>query len=261
MDLATRTYLSVSALMSCLFGATIAHAQDSTGSDKATSDGSDAGDEYVRDVPRVDADELDTAFRALKRNDSLQFELANPIPAEPPSEFSIAMGKFFGAIFEILLPILRIAFWLGAAALVAGILYLIGRAIYETRFAGGDKVVTDTAPDIPLYQPAQAQAQILLDEVEQLAAEGRYGEAVHVLLFRSIQDIDRNRPNVVRRSLTAREIGQLSVLTPEARQAFSTIAGVSELSHFGGTPIGRTGFETARDAYSALTNTAPRRRR
>lgn len=143
-----------------------------------------------------------------------------------------------------------------------GAVYLIGRAIYETRFAKPSKEA-ESEPDIALYQPAKAQARILLDEVDKLAAEGRFGEAVHTLLFRSIQDIDRNRPNVVRRSLTSREIGKLSVLTVGARTAFSTIAGVSELAHFGGVAVNKSGFETARAAYAALTGqtSEPRRSR
>jgi len=136
--------------------------------------------------------------------------------------------------------------------LAAGAVYLIGRAVYETRFAKPAIKKTEE-PEIPLYQPAQAQARILLDEVDKLAAEGRYGEAVHTLLFRSIQDIDRNRPNVVRRSLTAREIGSLSVLTPEARTAFSTIAGVSELAHFGGVSV-NTSRRACRAAKAAAVN-------
>ena len=135
--------------------------------------------------------------------------------------------------------------------------------IRDSRFAA-PKEKEEEAPEVPLYQPAQAQARILLDEVDKLAAEGRYGEAVHTLLFRSIQDIDRNRPNVVRRSLTSREIGSLPVLTQEARTAFSTIAGVSELAHFGGVSVNKAGFETARTAYAELTGqtpAAPRRSR
>ena len=138
-------------------------------------------------------------------------------------------------------------------ALILGAVYLIGRAVYETRFALPVIKKDEDAEEIPLYQPAEAQARILLDEVDRLAAEGRYGEAVHTLLFRSIQDIDRNRPNVVRRSLTSREIGSLSVLTMEARRAFSTIAGVSELAHFGGVSVNEAGFQTARNAYADLT--------
>ncbi len=211
----------------------------------------------------VDEESLDAAFRALKRNESYQFELAEPIPAKPPSAFSKMIAAFFEGLFKILAPFLRIIFWLGIGALVLAVVYLLGRTIYETRFARPKTSDATDEPDIPLYQPAKAQAQILLDEIDRLAAEGRYGEAVHVLLFRSIQDIDRHRPNVVRRSLTAREIGQLTVLTPEARKAFSTIAGVSELSHFGGKPIGAAGFQTARAAYTNLTGgaDAPRRRR
>lgn len=203
-------------------------------------------------------DDIERAYRAIKRDTDYQFELADPIPRRAPSAFEKALGQFIGSIFSFLSPLLKIAFWLGLGALAMGAAYLIGRAIYETRFA---KLPTtkEADPEVPLYQPAEAQARILLDEVDILAAKGRYGEAVHTLLFRSIQDIDRNRPNVVRRSLTSREIGKLSVLTAHARTAFSTIAGVSELAHFGGVAVNKSGFETAREAYAELTGqtTAP----
>ena len=197
-------------------------------------------------------DDIESAYRAVKRNEAYQYDLAEAIPRKPPTAFERAIGRFLNAIAKILVPILEIIFYIGIGILAAGAVYLIGRAVYETRFAKPAIKKTEE-PEIPLYQPAQAQARILLDEVDKLAAEGRYGEAVHTLLFRSIQDIDRNRPNVVRRSLTAREIGSLSVLTPEARTAFSTIAGVSELAHFGGVSVNQIGFETARRAYTDLT--------
>lgn len=212
-------------------------------------------------IAQTDAD-IEQAYRAVKRDDAYQYELADPIPRRPPSAFEKALGRFFDVIFSFLAPLLEIIFWLGLGVLGMGALYLIGRAVYETRFAVPKKE-TEESPEVPLYQPAQAQARILLDEVDKLAAEGRYGEAVHTLLFRSIQDIDRNRPNVVHRSLTSREIGSLSVLTAKARTAFSTIAGVSELAHFGGISVNKSGFETARSAYAELTGqtSAPRRSR
>ena len=207
-------------------------------------------------------DDIERAYRAVKRDESYQLELAEPIPRKPPSAFEKAIGEFFNAIFSFLGPLFQIFFYLGLGALILGAVYLIGRAFYETRFAK-PTIKKKEEPEVPLYQPAQAQARILLDEVDKLAAEGRYGEAVHTLLFRSIQDIDRNRPNVVRRSLTSREIGSLSVLTVEARTAFSTIAGVSELAHFGGVSVNKAGFETARKAYADLTGqtSAPRKSR
>lgn len=230
----------------------------------ATAQTSDAQIETSVAEPTVlqTADEIERAYRAVKRNDVYQYELAEPIQRRPASAFEKWLGRFFGGIFSFFAPLLEIIFWLGLGALALGAAYLIGRAVYETRFAKPALKEKD-APDVPLYQPAEAQARILLDEVDKLAAEGRYGEAVHTLLFRSIQDIDRNRPNVVRRSLTAREIGALSVLTAEAQTAFSTIAGVSELAHFGGVLVNKAGFETARQAYAELTGqtTAPRKSR
>lgn len=205
-------------------------------------------------------DDIERAYRSVKRDEAYQYELAEPIPRRPPSAIEKAIGRFFNAIFSFLAPLLQIAFWIGLGGLALGAVYLIGRAIYETRFAKPSKE-TESEPDVPLYQPAKAQARILLDEVDKLAAEGRFGEAVHTLLFRSIQDIDRNRPNVVRRSLTSREIGKLSVLTVGARTAFSTIAGVSELAHFGGVAVNKSGFETARAAYAELTGQTPEPRR
>ena len=53
-------------------------------------------------------------------------------------------------------------------------LYLIGRTIYETRFAKPVKKEKHEDPEIPLYEPARAQARILLDEVDRLAAEGKF---------------------------------------------------------------------------------------
>ena len=212
-------------------------------------------------TPTLSEDDIERAYRRVKRDEAYQYELAEPIPVRPPSAFERWLGKIFGAFFSVLAPLLEIIFWLGIGALAVGALYLIGRAIYETRFAKPNQAKKEEKADIPLYQPAEAQARILLDEVDKLAAEGRYGEAVHTLLFRSIQDIDRNRPNVVRRSLTAREIGSLSVLTDNARTAFSTIAGVSELAHFGGVSVNEAGFKTARKAYADLTGQTQQTRR
>lgn len=216
--------------------------------------------EEISNYPVYDADLLQDSYREIKRDDAYQFELAETIPPKPRSAFSKWLGRVFGGIAEFFSPLFSLlayifvyGFWIGVGALILGALYLIGRAIYETHYAKPTKKTKDGEPEIPLYQPAQAQARILLDEVDRLAAAGKYGEAVHTLLFRSIQDIDRNRPNVVRRSLTAREIGNLTVLTSQSRQAFSTIASVSELSHFGGTPIGQSGFDIARKAYADLT--------
>ena len=188
------------------------------------------------------------AFRAMKRDDKLQFEL--PPAPEPPTlgwleNFFKGLAKFIEAI----MPLLKIIFFMGIGAIIALILYAIAKVIYETRFNQNPKEVVEDAPP-PLYTPDQDQARILLEDVDAMAAEGRYEDAVHELLFRSIQDIDIRRPNTIRRSLTSREIAALKILTPETRQAFATISGVVETSYFGGQKIDKAEFDICRAAYA-----------
>jgi len=203
-------------------------------------------------ITRVDDDKFQQTFRKLKRNDSLQFELTEAPPLPETPSWLKALGEFIGAIFEFLGPILYVLFYVGLGAIVMGIIYLLATTLMAAHFARREK--TEETTDTPLYQPEQAQARILLAEIDALAAKGEYGQAVHILLFRSIQDIDANRPNIIRRSLTSREIGQLSILTPQARSVFSNIASIVERSFFGGQDIGRSDFNTARAAYAELTD-------
>ncbi len=202
---------------------------------------------------RVDDEQLKDAFRSVKRNDSLQFDLPDA-PKPPKIGWLEKLGEWLASLFKALGPILEIVFWIGLGCLLMGAIYIIAQTIYAAVQAGRLKeksVKTDAPP--PLYEPEQKKARILLEEIDALAAQGRYDEAVHVLLHRSIQDIDSNRPNVIRRSLTSREIGTLSILTEKAQTAFSSIAQIVEHSFFGGHSIGKIEFERAREAYSALT--------
>lgn len=194
------------------------------------------------------SDVFDDAFRAMKRDDKLQFDLP-PAPEPPKLGWLENFFKGLAGFIEAILPLLKIIFFVGIGAIIALILYAIAKVIYETRFKREAKeAVKDTPP--PLYTPDQDQARILLEDVDAMAADGRYEEAVHELLFRSIQDIDIRRPNTIRRSLTSREIAALKILTPETRKAFATIGGVVETSYFGGQIIGKAEFDICREAYA-----------
>lgn len=195
-------------------------------------------------VARNSDDAFDEAFQSMKRDDKLQFDL--PPPPEPPKlDWLEKVIQFIAKI----MPVLEVLFYLAVGAIVLFILYSIAKVIYETRFEQKEKKVEEVVPP-PLYTPDQEQARILLEEVDALAAEGKYKEAVHELLFRSIQDIDIRRPNTIRRSLTSREIASLEILTPTTRQAFATIGNVVETSYFGGQEIGQKEFDVCRAAYA-----------
>ena len=199
-------------------------------------------------------DDFDAAFRALKRNDALQFELPEPPPEIPeekpdPPGWLEWLGNLLDAIFSFLAPLLEYIFY-GLVALGVGIiLYYILREVIRIRRPAPTMKTEAPAARTPLYAPTTDEARVLLETVDALAAKGLFAEAVHTLLYRSIQDIELKRPNMIRRSLTSREIAGLDILQIEARQAFSLIGRVVEASYFGGQPLGEADFQKCRAAY------------
>jgi len=107
------------------------------------------------------------------------------------------------------------------------------------------------APNL-LWRPSAAHARQLLRESDALAAEGRYSEAVHLILLRSIEDIAERRPRAVRPTLTSREIGGLPALPEDARAAFAPIVRVVERARFRGETIGQGEFEACRRQYESF---------
>lgn len=99
------------------------------------------------------------------------------------------------------------------------------------------------------WEPEAAAARRLLDEAESLAGEGQFDKATHLLLYRSIEDIKKRKPNLLRPSSTSREIGRFDGLPQTARAMFEIIAGQVERSVFKATPIGEEGWTRSRDAY------------
>ena len=180
------------------------------------------------------------------------------LPAAPPVDVKDdkdlpgwleALSKILDAFFSFLAPFMQVIFY-GLLALAVGvILYYILREVIAIRMPEKKAEGPKAAEPAPLYAPDMEEARVLLESVDALAAAGQYEEAVHTLLFRSIQDIDLKRPNTIRRSLTSREISGLDILTPEARGAFSLISKVVENSFFGGHKLGPEDFQRCRDSY------------
>ncbi|WNO54779.1 hypothetical protein [Stakelama saccharophila] len=102
----------------------------------------------------------------------------------------------------------------------------------------------------PDWTPDPGTARRLLEEADMLAARGCYAEAVHLILFRSIEDIERWRGEDLRPSLTSRDITRDPVLTDDARGIFSHLVAAVERSLFAGRPLLRGDWDAARRGYS-----------
>lgn len=172
-------------------------------------------------------------------------------------------GGFLSDLFGGLANLMVWVFYAGVAAIAAMILFYIAKEAIRIQQNKRPKAAKKKAdPPAPAYTPDATAARTLLGDIDALAAAGKYDEAVHTLLLRSIEDMKANNPRAVPRDLTGREISGLAILSDTARTAFTSICGRVERSLFGGRPLNLADFEHCREAYQGFAfETNPKRRR
>jgi hypothetical protein len=206
------------------------------------------------------------AHRALREDPTIQFGMGPAVVPKPPElpawlkwllEHLKPVGRFFDWVSSLMpaAPYVRIFLWS-----VIGLLALMLVWMIVTRLRSGEwriplkkrrarqVAVGELAEDE--WAPDFAPARAWLDEADALAARGLYAEAVHHLLFRSVEDIKQKRPQLVRPSLTSRELAAATGIPTIARELFARIAGYVERSLFGGRPVVADDWIRARAAYA-----------
>jgi hypothetical protein len=209
-------------------------------------------------------DRFSHAWTALRHDPSVQFNLPPPPKPPQPPEWLEAIGRFlgkvlkpFGRFLEWIFSFLpdaayaRILLWAVIGIAAAALLWALYNRIRHGEWRLRLPRLT-TAQDIADedWTPEEAGARSWLEEADALAREGRFAEAIHHLLFRSIEDIARRRPALVRPALTSRELARSEVIPARARDLFASIARFVERSLFGGRPVGEGDWLQARKAYS-----------
>ena len=192
----------------------------------------------------------------LRSDGDLQFApVALPdVPPPQPTAFEAALRALIEWLADLLAPLgeaLGAAWWwlqwvvLGALALFVLVLLVrvIGPALRARSGARGG------APEEE-WRPDHAASLALIEDADHLAREGRFDEATHLLLQRSIGQIAAARPEWVAPSSTARELAALAALPETARAAFGVIAERVERSLFALRALGREDWEAARAAYA-----------
>jgi hypothetical protein len=185
------------------------------------------------------------AHDAFVRHSDYQFNFP-AFQRQKPPEWLVALMQYLRHNW----PIIKWAIWITAIALILWASYMLfrkfGHRIAELLKQRRTPLVQSTPQQ---WQPTSAVARELLREADALAAAGQHGKAVHLLLLRSIQDIEKRRPNLVRPNFTSREIGRLQTLPEPARNTFVGIAFVVERALFAGEPVGAGEFARCREAY------------
>jgi len=191
------------------------------------------------------------AWSAVRADASLQFApLATPEPPKTP-EWILWLGRLLERLLRPLGELLGIdwrCFKWGLVGLAAiGALWLGWKLVLEPLLARRRTAAPAADED---WSPERAAALALLEEADRLAAAGRFGEAAHLLLQRSVGQIATARPDWLSPSSTAREIGTIAGLPERARTAFATIARIVERSVFALRQAGERDWLEARSAYS-----------
>lgn len=195
---------------------------------------------------------LAAAHARLMNDRALQFSFA-AAPAKPnfvEPEWMRVLGRWIGGTVKFLTPYAIDLFWMGVGAAIVAVLYLILREVMGARWPFRRRPSTRQKPVD--WRPDPFRARALLADADRLATEGRFDEAAHVLLFRSIDDIEDRRPRLVRPALTARDIAALEAVPQAAREAFSRIVAAVEKSLFGGRSLDAAAFAEARAAYQTF---------
>jgi type IV secretory pathway VirB3-like protein len=195
------------------------------------------------------------ALTDLRADGSYQFSFPEPDPPPPVPDWLKGIGQALDRFFIWLggdgnVAVQAIAYALIAIALLF-VLYLTVPAVRETidRWLRAVRRQPDAGDDQPDWQPDAAASRNLLAEADALAAAGHYGEAAHLLLGRSIEDIASRRPGLLKPALTARAIALVQDLPAAARDAFARIAAAVERSLWARRAIDLADWQAARAAY------------
>ncbi len=174
------------------------------------------------------------ATRDLPRSLDLQTEL--PLLEEQPEGWN--------------LDITRLLLWI-TVAVGAGVL---AYCIYEVLPAFG--MARRPRWDDPAYgdgggavQGGDAAARAAADE---LAAEGRFVEAMHVLLLQGLDEMRMRLDLRFADSLTSREIVSRADAPGSAKTALRDIIRWVELAYFGDHPVDRNDYDACRRSYLTL---------
>jgi hypothetical protein len=216
-------------------------------------------------VQAAGAARLEAAHRALRADGDIQFQLQRVERPRPPDwlirflhwlgEVLRPVGRFFSWIDSFLpaAPWAKIILWavLGLAALTLAV--ALWRGVREGRWDWPfrrRRLASAELSSEEEWRPDEAPARAWLEEADRLAGEGRFAEAIHHLLLRSVDDIARRRPRLVRPALTSRELAAAGAVPAAARDLFARIAAMVERSLFGGRGVDAADWETARGAYA-----------
>lgn len=208
--------------------------------------------------------QLPEAWDALRKDETVQFDLTEVEPEPEPPEWLRSLGEWVSDTFRPVggwlewltsfmpdAPYARIFLWTVLVLILAALIWLIVR-----RWRSGEWRLprwwrrNRGQAEVEEWVPDAEPARQWLREADELAARGEYAAAAHHLLLRSIEDIQWRRPRLVQPALTSRNLAATEEIPPPARAIFARIVATVERSLFGGRSVSADEWQEARAAYT-----------
>jgi hypothetical protein len=134
--------------------------------------------------------------------------------------------------------------------IAAGILAYAFRDLIPILRAGSGRVAQAEATATGESTPS-GQA-LIVEAADELAARGRFVEAMHLLLLHGLAHIRQRLDQQFSDSLTSREILYSTNLSEAARSSLRDVVGRVELTYFGQRPAGLADYTACRESFNAL---------
>jgi len=189
----------------------------------------------ARDLQTELPHDLDKRASDLVRELDLQGALPRDLD-DPPGDWRIRLPEWL--------------FWIAVACGVLLLAYALRDSLpawLMARHGGWDEggaAEGDGGPRKP------EEAAVAADE---LARQGRYVEAMHVLLLQGLADIRRRLDEQFADSMTSREILRNVKVSDDGRAALRDIIGRVEWTYFGEHPAGVADYQGCRQSFDVLT--------
>jgi hypothetical protein len=182
---------------------------------------------------QMDSQNRQTALDTIRRL-ALQGDLPrDPDPSNPPS-LGIRLPP------ELL--------WIPVIGGTAVLLYYLSTLLPGLRFGSGTSWEEEAAAEA-VHAGGSTDPVLAADE---LARQGRFGEAMHLMLLHALATLREALSESIAESLTSREVLRKSQLSDAGRAALREIVGRVERSHFGQYPASPDDYAACRGAFSGF---------
>lgn len=146
----------------------------------------------------------------------------------------------------------RAIFWTAGGAALVAMVVMLARALANRTRAAKEVVEARTVA----LDPARPVPAVAFEDADRLAAEGRFAEAIHALLLRTLAALAAQGAGLSA-SLTSREVVRVAPLTGEARAALAGLVDSVEVSRFGSVVPDAAEYAASRLRFERLAAARP----